>query len=388
MKIRFLASLIVAAFFVFNCWAQNAPASAPPPNSFLKRLTTLTDSDSRPWTAEQFATMGRIRDAAMLDPNAYNMLAHLTDNIGPRLSGSPQAEAAVEWVAAKMREMGTSVTLERTTVPHWVRGKEDAVLTVWPGMPPGTTQKIVVTALGNSVPTPEDGLTANVMVVSSFAELRGLPIDEVKGKIVLFNRPFDEELTAQGFGVDSYGQNLAYRGIGPSFGGSLGAAAVLVRSLGSGDFRLPHTGLTLYGEGVDKVPTAAITAEDADLLARLSKQGPVTMRLTLTPKTLPPASSYNVIADWKASEHPEEVVLVSGHLDSWDLGTGALDDGAGVAIAMATAKLLHEQDLRPNRTIRIVGWMGEERGLLGARSYGKEHGAEMLTHFAAIESDS
>ena len=192
MKIRLFASPIVAAFFVLNCWAQNAPASAPPPNSFLDHLTSLTDSDSRPWTAEQFATMGRIRDAAMTDPNAYNMLAHLTDNIGPRLSGSLQAQAAVEWVAAKMREMGTSVTLEKTTVPHWVRGKEDAVLTRWPGMPPGTTQKIVVTALGNSAPTSEDGLTANVMVVGSFAELRSLPVGEVKGKIVLFNKPFEE----------------------------------------------------------------------------------------------------------------------------------------------------------------------------------------------------
>ena len=142
MKILFLTSPIIAGFLVLNSWAHNAPASTPPPNSLLERLTTLTDSDSRPWTAEQFATMGRIRDAAMLDPNAYNMLAHLTDNIGPRLSGLPQAEAAVEWVAAKMREMGTSVTLEKTTVPHWVRGKEDAVLTVCPGMPSGTTQKI------------------------------------------------------------------------------------------------------------------------------------------------------------------------------------------------------------------------------------------------------
>jgi len=387
MKIRLFASPIVAAFFVLNCWAQNAPASTPSPNSFLERLTTLTDSDSRPWTAEQFATMGRIRDAAMTDPNAYNMLAHLTDNIGPRLSGSPQAEAAVEWVAAKMREMGTSVTLEKTTVPHWVRGKEGAVLTVWPGMPPGTTQKIVVTALGNSVPTSADGLTANVIVVSSFAELRSLPVDEIKGKIVLFNRPFDKELTAQGFGFDAYGQNIAYRGIGPSFGGSLGAAAVLVRSLGGGDFRLPHTGLTLYGEGVDKVPAAAITAEDADLLARLSKQGPVTMRLTLTPKTLPPTSSYNVIADWKGSEHPEEVVLVSGHLDSWDLGTGAIDDGAGVAISMQTIHLLQSLNIHPKRTIRFVAWMNEEFGVSGATTYLQEHSSELTHHTAALESD-
>src|SRR5262249_170009 len=156
----------------------------------------------------------------------------------------------------------------------------------------------------------------------------------------LFNRPFDKELTAQGFGLDSYGQNIAYRGIGPSFGGSLGAAAVLVRSLGSGDFRLPHTGLTFDGAGVDKVPAAAITPRDADLFAEVSKQGAVTMRLSLRPKSVPPVSSYNVIADWKGSEHPEEVVLVSGHLDSWDLGTGAIDDGVGVAISMQTIHLL------------------------------------------------
>jgi carboxypeptidase Q len=379
--------VLFATLVMRRQWAQNAPASTPPAHSFRERLTTLTDSDSRPWTAEQFATMGRIRDAAMIDPNAYNMLAHLTDNIGPRLSGSLQAQAAVEWVAARMREMGAAVTLEKTTVPHWVRGQEDAVLTMWPGMSPGTTQKIVVTALGNSVATSEDGLTANVIVVSSFAELRNLPVDEVKGKIVLFNKPFDKELAEQGFGVDAYAQNGAYRVIGPSFGASLGAAAVLVRSLGSADFRLPHTGVTLYGEGVEKVPAAAIAAEDADLLARLSKQGPVTMRLTLTPKTLPPANSYNVIADWKGSEHPEEVVLVSGHLDSWDLGTGAIDDGAGIAISMQTIHLLQSLNIHPKRTIRFVAWMNEEFGASGATTYLQEHSSELTDHIAALESD-
>jgi len=387
MKIRFFASFIVTALFVLNCWAQNEPVNTPPSHSFRERLTTPADSDSRPWTAEQFATMGRIRDAAMSDPNAYSMLAHLTDNIGPRLSGSLQAQAAVEWVAAKMREMGATVTLEKPTVSHWVRGEESAVLTMWPGMSPGTTQKIVVTALGNSVPTSEDGLTANVTVVSSFAELRSLPVNEVKGKIVLFNKPFDKELTAQGFGVDAYAQTAAYRGIGPSFGALLGAAAVLVRSLGSADFRLPHTGATLYREGVERVPAAAITAEDADLLARLSKQGPVTMRLTLTPKTLPPASSYNVIADWKGSERPEEIVLVSGHLDSWDLGTGAIDDGAGIAISMQTIHLLQSLNIHPKRTIRFVAWMNEEFGASGATTYLQEHSGELTNHIAALESD-
>jgi carboxypeptidase Q len=167
----------------------------------------------------------------------------------------------------------------------------------------------------------------------------------------------------------------------------MGAAAVLVRSIGGAEFRLVHAGATDYFNTA-KIPAAAITAEDADLIVRLSSQGSVRLRLQLGSDLHEEVDSYNVIADLKGSEHPEQVVIVSGHLDSWDLGTGAVDDGAGVAIAMATANLLHEQKLRPIRSIRFVAWMGEERGLLGARAYGKEHAAEMPNHFAAIETDS
>lgn len=178
-----------------------------------------------------------------------------------------------------------------------------------------------------------------------------------------------------------------YRARGPAVAASLGAAAVLVRSLGSADFRLPHTGATQYVAPEVAVPAAAVAAEDAELLERLARKGTAIMRLTLTPQNLPPTISYNVIADWKGAEHPEQVVIVSGHLDSWDLGTGAIDDGAGVVTAMAAIQLLHSMNIHPRRTVRFVAWMNEEFGGSGAETYGKEHAAEFLNHVAVMESD-
>lgn len=378
--------LLSAVSLISTAWAQK-PSLAAPRRSLLDRMSSVAEPGTGAWTAEQIVTMNSLRDAAINDPYAYHELAYLTDSIGPRLSGSSQAEAAVEWVATQMRALGAIVTLEKTSVPHWVRGEETAELTEWPGKVPDTTQKIVLTALGNSVATPPTGLTAPVLVVSSFAELKALPSNAVKGKIVLFNLAFDKEMTAQGQGLDAYVQNAPYRVIGPSVAAKLGAAAVLVRSLGSADLRLPHTGTLLYAEGIVKVPAAAVTAEDASLIARLAGQGAVTMRLMLTPRTLPPATSYNVIADWKGSEHPEQIVIVSGHLDSWDLGTGAIDDGAGVVTAMEAIQLLQSMNIHPRRTIRFVAWMNEEFGASGAATYGNEHAAEFGDHVAAMESD-
>ena len=365
--------------------AQNTTAGAPP--SITDKLTMPTGSGMGAWTNEQIATMNRIRDAAMSDPYAYNELMYLTDSIGARLPPSPQAAAAVHWVATEMQAIGAEVSLEQTTVPHWVRGQESACLTVWPGMTPNTTQKIVITALGNSVATPSAGLVAPVVVVTSFADLQRLGPEAVKGKIVLFDRPFDKELTAEGRGLDAYILNAPYRISGASVAASAGAAAVLVRSLGSEDLRTPHTGVVLYKSG-KKIPAAAITAEDAELIARLAKRGTVVMRLVLTPKTLPPATSYNIIADWKGSDHPEQVVIVSGHLDSWDLGTGAVDDGAGVVTAMETIQLLHSLGIRPRRTIRFVAWMNEENGASGAATYASDHSRDLGSHIAAMESDT
>lgn len=339
------------------------------------------------WSADQISTMERLRDAAISDPYSLNELRHLTDNIGPRLSGSPQAQQAVDYVAGEMRELGADVTLEKATVPHWVRGEEKAELVGWPGQAPGTTQKIVLTALGGSVATPDEGITADVVVVDNWQQLHALRPDAVKGKILVFNHKFDKELAAQGDGSSAYAGGVVYRGAGPLAAAEAGAVAVLVRSVGGADFRLPHTGMTEYSPAAAKIPAAAVAAEDADLLKDLTSQGPVRLHLTLTPQTLPDAQSYNVIADWKGSQNPEQVVIVSGHLDSWDLGTGAIDDGAGVVVAMQALHLLKALGIHPRRTIRFVAWMSEEEGSEGAAAYMSDHKDDLANHIAALESD-
>jgi Zn-dependent M28 family amino/carboxypeptidase len=227
----------------------------------------------------------------------------------------------------------------------------------------------------------------DVVVAGSFEELRKLPKGALQGKILLFNEKFDKRLAAQGNGAAAYEQAVVYRGAGPSVGASMGAAAVLVRSVGGADYRTVHTGATFYADGLPKLPSAAITAEDADLLEHLTQQGAVRMRLTLTPQTLPRVESYNVIADLKGSEHPEQVVIVSGHLDSWDLATGAIDDGAGVVMSMQAIHLLQQLGIHPRRTVRFVAWMDEEQGSDGAQTYARDHTAELSNHVGAIESD-
>jgi carboxypeptidase Q len=369
------------------CPAQTPTAPAAPP-SYQERIMRLMKSSTGAWTVDQIATMGRLRDAAMQDSYALVELRHLTDNIGPRLSGSPQAQQAVDYVAAEMRSLGAEVQLEKTSVPHWVRGTETGELLGWPGQTPGTTQKIVLTALGGSGATPADGLQAEVVVVNSFDELKQLPPGAAKGKILLFNERFDKQLAAQGNGGAAYGKAVVYRAAGPTVAATVGAAAVLVRSVGGADYRLPHTGATLPSPDGRPLPAAAVTAEDADLLANLARQGPVRMRLTLTPETLPRVESYNVIADWKGSEHPEQIVIVSGHLDSWDLGTGAIDDGAGVVVSMQAIHLLKQLGIHPKRTVRFIAWMDEEQGAEGAQTYAKDHANDLQNHVAAVESDS
>jgi Zn-dependent M28 family amino/carboxypeptidase len=364
--------------------AQNTPSNPP---SIMDRLNARLNGGKSAWTPEQVATMQRLREAAMRDPYAVNELRHLTDNIGPRLSGSPQAQQAVEWVAGEMRALGAEVTLEKASVPHWVRGVETAQVVSWPGQAPGTIQKVVLTALGGSVATPDDGITADVVAVDDFLALRALPHGAVKGKILLFNHAFDKDLAAVGDGGAAYGNSVVYRGMAPSAGAAVGAVAVLVRSVGGADFRLPHTGMTIYSPGMAKIPAAAVSAEDSEMLKNLAGQGPVRLHLTLTPQTLPDAQSFNVIADWKGTERPEQVVVVSGHLDSWDLGTGAIDDGAGVAVSMQSIHLLHDLGIHTRRTVRFIAWMSEEEGSEGAAAYMNDHKAEFARHVGAIESD-
>jgi hypothetical protein len=323
------------------------------------------------------------RDAALASDYAWRQLAYLTENIGPRLTASPQAEAAVQHVAEELRGLGLEVKLEPVQVPHWVRGAETAELVAWPGQPAGTRQKIVVTALYGGSASPVEGITADVVVVNSFEELKQLGRDRIAGRIVLFNKKFDVRKAQAGRWSDAYSEAVKYRVSGGKEAAALGAAGSLVRSVGGDDFRLPHTGWSQDAS----IPSGAVTAEDADLIAHLASQGRVCLHLTLTPQRLPDVTSYNVVADLRGSEHPEQVVIVSGHLDSWDLGTGALDDGAGVAVAMEAAHILRQLHLRPRRTVRVVAWMNEESGLRGGDAYALDHARELANHIAAIESD-
>ena len=367
---RFLPGLLMCSALASVILAQQ-PLPPTPPQYDPKLLSEIK----------------AVQKAALQSDYAYRQLAHLSNNIGARLSGSPQAQAAVEYTAAELRKLGLEVKLEKVMVPHWVRGEETGSLIEYRGMAPGTNQKIVLTALGGSVATPRDGLTAEVVVVNSFDELHALGRERVAGKMVLFNPKFDQRLADNGLAGPACGQAVVYRGQGATEAGRLGAVAALVRSVGGATYRLPHTGAFRYAADVPKIPAAAVSAEDADLLAHLTSEGPVRMHLVLTPETLPDAVSYNVVADLKGSEHPEQIVVVSGHLDSWDLGTGALDDGVGCVMAMQAVQLLKQLRLRPKRTIRVVLWMNEENGLMGARTYANDHKNEMANHFAAIEAD-
>jgi carboxypeptidase Q len=330
----------------------------------------------------------QLQQAALESDYAYHQVAHLCNNIGPRLSGSSQAARAVEYVAGELRRLGLDVQLERVMVPHWVRGVETGELIEFNGQAANTAQKIVLTALGGSTATPPEGINAEVVVVNNFDELHQLGRERVAGKIVLFNARYDKQMAAEGFAFEAYSQAVVYRGNGASEAARLGSVAALVRSVGSADYRLPHTGALNYAADAPRIPAGAVTAEDADLMAYLAAQGRVRMHLTLTPQTLADVESYNVIADLKGSEHPEQIVIVSGHLDSWDLGTGAIDDASGVAVAMQTANLIRQLKLKPKRTIRIIAWMNEENGLRGGLGYAQDHTAQMSNHLAAIESDS
>src|SRR5213596_3082719 len=371
-------------FFLFCLYVTSAYAEQAFPKSSSSPTPTATPIVFSPRT---LADLKRLQQAALKSDYAYKQVAHLANNIGPRLSGSAQAAKALAYVASELRAMGCEVQLEKVMVSHWVRGEESAALVQFPGQADDTTQKIVLCALGGSVATPADGITADVIAVRNFDELKALPRDKVAGKIVLFNYPFDKQMAAEGRGGDAYGEAVLYRGDGPSAAARQGAVACLIRSVGGADYRLPHTGQTKYADDALKIPAGAVTAEDADLIVDLVRQGPVKMKLILTPQQLPDVESYNVIADIKGSAHPEQVIIVSGHLDSWDLGTGAIDDGAGVAVSMEVANLIQKFHLTPKRTIRVIAWMNEENGEAGSKQYAKDREKEFSNHFAAMETD-
>jgi len=262
---------------------------------------------------------------------AYETLSHITDDIGARLTGSKGAAKAVAWTTQQFREWGIPVTNERVMVPHWVRGREEARLLA------PADHKIVLTAIGGSVATPEAGITADVIEVDSFDELKTLGAAKLRGKIVFFNNPMDMELVRTHRAFEAYRIAVAFRGAGASRAAEYGAKAVVIRSVGSASLRTPHTGALRYDPKQPKIPAGAMTAEDAMLVHRLLARGKrVRMHMILTPRTLPDVMSANVIAEIRGNENPEEIVLIGAHLDSWDLATGAIDDGSGVVAAIET----------------------------------------------------
>lgn len=301
---------------------------------------------------------------------SYKRLADFTDTIGNRVSGSKNLDMAIKYMYKAMTQDGLDVHLEPVKVPHWVRGKESAEM-IKP-----RAKNLAILGLGSSVGTSPEGIQAEVLVVQSFDELKSRG-SEAKGKIVVFNQPFV-----------SYGQTVAYRAYGASEAAKLGAVATLIRSITPFSINSPHTGWQDYQDGVKQIPTACITVEDAELMWRMAQRGEtVIVKLTMGATTLPDADSFNTVAEIRGWQHPEQVVLLSGHLDSWDVGQGAMDDGGGAMISWEALSLIKDLGLRPRRTLRTVLWSGEEQGGVGAQQYFNLH-KENLTDFDLVmESD-
>lgn len=325
-------------------------------------------------------TPDRIRREGLTNPRAYSLLQELTKGIGGRLSGSPQAAKAVEWGQKRMRELGfENVHLVPCKVPHWVRGKPEKATIVLDGR----SEKLAVCALGGSIATPKGGVEAEVIEVKSLDEARALG-GRAKGKIVFYNRAFDPTLVNT---FAAYGGAVDQRSQGASVAARVGAVAVLVRSMASNIDDAPHTGAMNYAEDAPKIPAAALSTVAANRLSSaLSNGSGVKVRLEMNCETLPDADSASVVGELTGSETPGEVIVMGGHLDSWDLGEGAHDDGAGIVQSMEALSILKRSGFRPKRTIRVVLFMNEENGLRGGRSYAEAVKNEK--HIAAIESDS
>jgi carboxypeptidase Q len=330
-------------------------------------------ADSLPaWLDAYRAPSAKLIAEATRDTFAWERLAVLTDTIGARLSGSPQLDRAIAWAVAEMKRDGLdNVHTEKVMVPKWVRGNESAEL-IEPSRRP-----LAMLGLGGSVPTPREGIDAGVLVVHGFEELEAHAA-EVRGRIVLLNVAFT-----------SYGETVRYRQRGASRAARHGAVAVLVRSIGPDGLRLPHTGAVEYESGAPRIPAAAISSEDADSLDRMTTRGDrVIVRLRMEGHAEPDVESANVVAEIRGRERPDEIVVVSGHLDSWDVGAGATDDGGGCVVSWEALRIMKKLNLRPRRTVRLVLWTNEENGGRGGLAYRDRHRAELARHVAMIESDN
>lgn len=323
------------------------------------------------WLADVRPGMERLVAESQASDFAWQRLAELTDTFGPRLSGSENLELAIDWAVAQMEADGLeNIRKEPVMVPKWVRGEErlDLVLPV--------RQPLPLLGLGNSIGTPAGGIEGDVLVLTGFDDLEARAAD-VAGRIVLFDVPFT-----------TYGETVAYRRNGPSRAAAAGAVAMLLRSVGPTGLRTPHTGSTVYAEDAPRIPAAAITAEDADRFARLQARGvPIRVRLSMDAHFEPDAQSYNVVAEIRGRELPDEVVLVGGHFDSWDVGVGATDDGGGCVVTWEAVRLMMKLGLRPRRTVRVVLFTNEENGLAGGNNYRDAHANELANHVLLLESD-
>jgi carboxypeptidase Q len=342
------------------------------PALLLARSSLAPSAASPTWLDPYREPASRLVGEAMSNAFAWERLARLGDTFGHRLSGSESLEDAIQWAVAEMKKDGLeNVHTEPVKVPHWVRGRESLEITT-PGPMP-----LVMLGLGNSVGTPPDGIEAELVVVRTFDELDAAA-DRVRGRIVLFNAPFT-----------TYNETVQFRGSGPSRAAAHGAVAALVRSVGPPGLRLPHTGSLRYAEGSPQIPAAAVTTEDADRLQRMQDRGTrVRLRLKMEAKFLPDADSFNVVGELRGREKPGEIVVVGGHFDSWDVGTGSTDDGGGCVVTWEALRLMKKLNIRPRRTVRVVLWTNEENGTRGALAYRDRHKAQLGDHVLMLESDS
>ena len=320
----------------------------------------------------------QLQQKALSSNLAYELVESLTVEVGPRLAGSEKDLIAVQWAQDKLNSLGFDrVYKEAVQVPVWSRGEAKAkILSPY-------SQPIVITALGGSIATPKAGIQASIARFDSLAALKLASKAEVEGKIVFIDHITERHITGKG-----YGKTVGGRSRGAITAAEKGALAIVIRSIGTDHDRMAHTGMMRYKEGVTRIPAAAMSNPDADLITLMLKRDPnVVLDLFMSPQRLGYATSYNVIAEVTGSSKPDEIVLIGAHLDSWDEGTGAIDDGAGVAIVTSAAKLIQDLAVKPARTVRVVLYAAEEVGLVGGKAYAKAHQDELAKHYIAAESD-
>jgi Zn-dependent M28 family amino/carboxypeptidase len=338
----------------------------------------LAAGPAAPLPPAALAEARALRERALTDDTAYELIRSLTTEVGPRLAGSPGDARAVAWAVRTLKQLGfANVRAEPVTVPRWIRGEARAEITApWP-------QTLMGAALGGSVATPEGGLEAEVVPVTSLDDLKAQPRERIEGRIVFFTHRMARSQDGSG-----YGKAVPPRGTGAAEAATLGAVAMVMRSAGTSAGRTPHTGGQRVSNGIPSIPALALSNPDADMLERQLATGqPVRLRLTSTSRWDGEAQSANVIGEIPGRSHKDEVVVLGGHLDSWDLGTGAHDDGAGVAVVTAAAKLIGDLEQRPRRTLRVVLFANEEFGLSGGKAYAQAYEGAVDRHVLGLESD-